>query len=969
MIRWCKIVALCLAVCCSLPLSAMQWDIEGSIPSDVLTEAREKFQSLDSSQRITQLLKFLGRKLSSVAGVEADVVGDRVLIAVQQGVFVKRVSIYGENLDLKRPLRVAMQDFHGRLFDLRLQQAILSTARRVVEESGYFRAVLDMDFDPATRVVSLSVEPKKPCIVHGLSGLKSEDEAYFNALQLVGEVCNVKELERSVARELRKLSNSGYFYQNVKIKDVRYFAGTNSAEIQFSGSLGTRAQFRIRESGAFGWFRELISGDLYEGLERIGVAPKDVGKEIEKRLKLQGYMEATTQYEQRDDGEKTSHIYYVKRGPRYSVRDLELRGLGSYSDKKARSDLGVQDLLSRRIYLSEERLESGSESLESALRQDGYWQALVRRPKIESLDANRKSARVIYDVSLGPLYIYAGRRIHLKSSHELSDKILEKIKKIKTARLGARVQEAHRSELQAQIFKLLRDQGYLYAEVKIEIGEDIPEYHKDVVSQKDGQPVFFEIEVKPNKRVRIGSVRIQGLGLTSSHVVEREFLFSSGEYYSQRKINLTRRNLQSLGIFTNVRIQLEDPDMVKRSASVSITVDLQEVLPGSVSFGPGWSRLDGTRFQAEASYVNLGGTNRQYFLRGGVSEERRQEAIRPSSFLGRNLSAGYTEPWFLGTPIDMLVTASHRGTARDFWTLDYIGELAARYRVRRFVDDTTVTAFVRQKIAREIGTNTLNQLLVSSGNVRISSYGLRLRTDQRDDRSWPTKGFLFEGQMALARDFFGGNTTYGHYDILFSGYVPLAKKVVLAMHINATHFNSVERVDDAANVLPSAERAYLGGADTVRGFRERSLGPYVNGVDADFGASHRNVLKLEARYRLFNPVGITAFMDFGNLYFSENEEAELAVALGQNGSVLGGNQRTGWHEMIQSPESIWKDQYVSYGLALSAITPLGSLNLAYGIPVKAPDDVDCRSDGSNCPEKDMNLLMRGRFHLNFGVLF
>jgi outer membrane protein assembly factor BamA len=323
----------------------------------------------------------------------------------------------------------------------------------------------------------------------------------------------------------------------------------------------------------------------------------------------------------------------------------------------------------------------------------------------------------------------------------------------------------------------------------------------------------------------------------------------------------------------------------------------------------------------------------------------------------------------LGLPVDLLATATHQGRALDFWTLDYIAELALRHRVRWLLTDTTISAFVRQKITREIGTNILNESLVSSGNVRTSTFGLRIRSDLRNDRSWPTKGILFEGQVDQARNFLGGNSTYTHFDLLVSGYYPLTKKLSAALHLHSIHFNNVKKLDDTANVLPSAERVYLGGADTVRGFRERALGPFVGGVDADFGASHRNIIKLEARYRLLKPIGITAFMDFGNLYFSDEESVELGDVLSAANRNLRANRVEGWYDFLRSPEKFWRDQYVSYGVGLNAITPLGSLNFAYGIPLKAPDDIQCKSDSSNCPDKSKNHFVRGRFHLNFGVNF
>lgn len=227
----------------------------------------------------------------------------------------------------------------------------------------------------------------------------------------------------------------------------------------------------------------------------------------------------------------------------------------------------------------------------------------------------------------------------------------------------------------------------------------------------------------------------------------------------------------------------------------------------------------------------------------------------------------------------------------------------------------------------------------------------------------------------------------------------MLKDWVLALGINFASFEDVERLGQSKiDVLPASERLPTGGADSVRGFRERSLGPIVRrptltsaGVwDCGYsasptGGSSRLILKAESRYRFTADLAGTLFLDSGTSSFSRDEMRKFqdafssaapapntAGCIGSPNRSIEDNEGYELAEVVSDPKTVWNRNYTSFGTALNWLTPIGSINLAYGIPWHEPKSRKCASDSTYCfPRSDQSvpLWRRGEVHFNVGSKF
>ena len=544
-------------------------------------------------------------------------------------------------------------------------------------------------------------------------------------------------------------------------------------------------------------------------------------------------------------------------------------------------------------------------------------------------------------------------------------------------------------ELESSVKKIYFDQGHLYISSSVEVTA-VP-VRKSLVTD-------LTVRVKEGPRVRIGDIKVVGLVKTDAKVVTRELRFATGEFYDPEALESSRKAISGLGLFRSVQIYPTDRSaMAETVEDLDITVEVRETRPGNVSFGPGWSLNDGWRYNLDVSYNNILGEGRQLLTQGGYDQEVNQKAISSRTLVGRRFSVGYLEPYLLDLPIDGTVSFSAKAQAEEFWTLNYAGEVGLTHRFRDLLPNSSITLYHGRKITQEEGRQSQKISLVSTGNIRVGRVGVRTFVDRRNDIAWPTDGFTVAGDASWARYNLGGDLRYFRWEAQHNRYLQIYPKWVFAIGLSLAAYEDVQRNTDDADrdVLPASERLKAGGADTVRGYRERSLGPIARyqevsevdgkptGIAQDYiGGSRRTVLKTEVRHLFSEHFAGTTFVDSGNVFFSKSEIDKFRslydFSAEQDPSqetkpAIEDNIGYDFDELVTNPQFFYTRHYVSTGIAVNYLTALGSINLAYGIPIYEPKSPRCEQFPDRyCFKRGSESeiwLLRGQVHINVGASF
>ncbi|MEL3904842.1 MAG: outer membrane protein assembly factor BamA [Treponemataceae bacterium] len=155
--------------------------------------------------------------------------------------------------------------------------------------------------------------------------------------------------------------------------------------------------------------------------------------------------------------------------------------------------------------------------------------------------------------------------------------------------------------------------------------------------------VHFKLAIREGERSHIEHIIIKGNKKTRENVILRELMVSEGDVFSKSKIETSLRNLYSLQYFSAV---IPEPQPGSEANLVDLIINVEEQQTANIGFGVGFSgSSDPNAFPLSAS-VNW---NEKNFLGRGSNFDVNLKA-GPNE---QSLKAGYTENWFLGSPVSI----------------------------------------------------------------------------------------------------------------------------------------------------------------------------------------------------------------------------------------------------------------------------------------------------------------------------
>lgn len=405
-------------------------------------------------------------------------------------------------------------------------------------------------------------------------------------------------------------------------------------------------------------------------------------------------------------------------------------------------------------------------------------------------------------------------------------------------------------------------------------------------------------------------------GRTRDFIVTREIELQPGDVFNQATAQQDLTRVFRLGIFDDVRLQLEPASNDPTQANM--VVNVIERSTGSLAFGGGISSATGLFGTLSYREANLGGNNHQLGAEIQVGER----------VLLVDLS--FTDPWIAGDPYRTSYTVNafrRRGISvifeegeedvrlpnedrprvirmgggisftrpfaeNPFVDPDWIASLGFQYQ-RVQVTDADENITPRDEKGKLLSAS-------ESGEDDLFTFQFGLARDRRNNPQVPTSGYAFRFGTEQSIPIGSGNIFFNRVRGSYSQYVPvnLLQLVPEAPQALAFNFQAGTIIGD----FPPYEAFPLGGANTVRGWREGAL-----------GAARSFVLgSVEYRFPVFS---IANFLIGGALF------VDAAHALGTQSSVQG------------NPGGIRgkPGSGIGFGAGIRVQSPLGPIRVDYGI--------------------------------------
>ena len=953
------------------PLKAATWEFT---PKALLSP--ESYQYLTQrhrqilSQKALQNLLIDISRLRSFKTLEAYSKDGHIIIKGGAALTIGDIEVDSTSRQIEIRLKNRLYRFVGQVDAPKIMAGIRADALSLLKEAGYYKPVIKISKKPARKWqrILLKIEEDYPCRIRKITtSFKIPKEVSFDIQE--GDICSELEIKNAIERFGERLVDEGYHQKKIQEPKLTYDKASNSAILTIDGSIGQKIGYTIITP-----VNEFLAEELTQ-IDPSIIDPDAMRIEIIRNYRNSGYDDVLVKEPDKAFyGKNNAHYdFYVTPGVRYLIENVEFQGVHYYEKDDLIDLLGFDGIFASP--LSRDGLRAGVAGLKGKYQMDGFWDVEVPYPRIAK-NASLGEANLVFIVREGKQRVL--RDIIIKGQQFISE---SEIKDLFDSESGEPLSWKQVVDFEKKIHSLYKSKGFLYAEAKLKLIQN--RSYRSV-------PTSILVQIEEGKRVKFGDISIIGLVHTKEKVVKRELRFEQGEWYNPKHIEDTKRALIKLGVFSSVSIGVADNSaLIERLPFLPLKISLREGKPGNVAFGPGWSISDGARYVIEASYANLGGVGRKVYLKGKISEERRQEMISNKSLLGRELTIGYVEPYILSLPFNATYSTNHQAIANKHrWEITNSGEVSISHEFRRFFDKASIETFygIRQTT---LETNTIeNNPLIETGDTIIGEVGVRLDIDNRDNFSWTTKGYRLKMEASTAKFEFGGDTAFFRTDIQGSTFFKLSENTVLALGFSGTKYEDISVKGQTPDVLPTSERLEAGGSQTNRGFKTGTLGPifrysrlteplgYQSNI-LESGGSARGIYKMELRYKFARSFGIAGFIDSSNVFFTKDQENifqkefELQFASNQNPpnqpDRLDENAYYDFIDLAQKPAILYTKNYVSFGLALNWLTPLGSVDFSYGIPYKR-----CLPGFTACYQRGLtgaNTLQSGVGHVSIGADF
>ncbi len=347
-----------------------------------------------------------------------------------------------------------------------------------------------------------------------------------------------------------------------------------------------------------------------------------------------------------------------------------------------------------------------------------------------------------------------------------------------------------------RVLRFYEERGYPFAAVALSY----------VMLEEDRATLGFEITEGPG--VTIGALEVRGNTITKPEVILRELRIRTGQRYDQRRIDRGMRHLSRLSFLERVHPPELRYDPENEAVALIVAVKEAQAHRANAVVGYVPAVGDSEGFftgLVDVSLGNLSGTGRKVQARW-----ERRDPQASEIFLG------YEEPWAFGFPVNAGGTFGQK--QRTGYT------------------ETTASCFlnfpITERFTGKLSLGWEQAIPDSAGSwmmPRSASWvgGLTLGYDGTDGWENPTQGIRLSSsadvgltQNRATEHFVPSETGVDRrrYGLHVEYFRSLRRRQVFFIGLHGTAVDTPERV------LPLSEKLWLGGAHSLRGYREEQFG-------------------------------------------------------------------------------------------------------------------------------------------------
>ncbi len=399
-------------------------------------------------------------------------------------------------------------------------------------------------------------------------------------------------------------------------------------------------------------------------------------------------------------------------------------------------------------------------------------------------------------------------------------------------------QEKLRDDLE-YLTRYFMNRGYAHAEVN-------PHFREN--STNHTTSITYQI-VKGNK-FHIGRIYITGNTKTRDDVIRRQLQLVEGATFSAKKLEQSADNLRRLDFFKSVEVV---PVETSQPNVLNLHVKVKEKRTGTFSVGGGYGSTDGLFTTAQIAQRNLFGRALQMSVTAFLAQN------------GSRYMLSFTDPWLFGKPIRAGIELYDWLQYYPDFYKDAVGfRLSAGHYFGNYSRISCAYRFEDAKLT-DVVSDATSIITSQEGRHILSAVSVRVQRDTRDNPFMPSKGSINSVSVQWSTPLLGSQSNFIKSEVHSGWYYPLYWKFVGHLRGEFGYIKDLQGFDS----IPIYDRFFLGGIDSLRGYKWGTVGPRdANGNF--YGGTKYVVGTAEVLFPLAPKVGMRGlvFFDAGNAYLS-----------------------------------------------------------------------------------------------------
>jgi outer membrane protein insertion porin family len=620
----------------------------------------------------------------------------------------------------------------------------------------------------------------------------------------------------NINQSLKNFFSQGYF------KDVWIDQKGGTLIYHFKEKLAI-ANVDIKGYGTDGEGKELLAGigikkgDLYDD-RRI----KKATRTLITKLESQGFYDTVVDVQTEKIGKSSiSIVFDVNKGEKITIKKMNFVGAKKLDQSDLERDLAnkEKDVLGWMPWrnngeASVDQLEYDAHRVKNTYMKHGYLDAKVSKPLMR-VDFGSYNAEVDYKVAEGNQYrigtIQVTHKIEGLKTSDLKDNLLLKEGKIFNIK-----------RMRTDIKKLEEEVGnFGFAYVRVS-----PQMNKDV----EKKIVNLNYIVQPGEPVTINDVLISGNHATKDRVIRRYIYLAPGDKFNARDLKDSKSALGRTGFFENVDIQSQRIS----AAKINLLVKVKEASTGTLSAGGGYGSFEGLMLNASVSNKN--------FLGSGIATSLGFDISKIST----NYNLSFTNPKLWDSKYSLGLSLYKKNYEYTNFTEDQLGgTLTLGREFLRYFHASVGLGYMDNQSERNDNNFTASGFndsiaptdeaidLFYSDKYTKTSVFAALSFDNTDDFYTPRSGMLSSLNFEFA-SLKGNDVDLDKYPNGYGNYVKTTAKLGLYYGVEdwidydlIFRFKARVASIESSNgeKIPVAEKLFMGGIGSVRGYKPYSLTP------------------------------------------------------------------------------------------------------------------------------------------------